>query len=475
MLALFVANFALTFIPTEHYRKAVDESIRSGTFFVQDYLLFRPDKPNHRYGYSECAMLGSMLMPRESRLKATVSPLWTIANSGQPQPADQSIRALLPKDCGTALVPILGAIQSGHLDGGRVPTEHYHRYIHGTVTLWALTLAVLPISAASVALLVLCYSILIAILISAAIRIRGVDQTERERLAAFVIIAVVLMTFFGAASSDRTFFVGPPDAVIFVFILTALWQPLGQISEARFVTLAAALGSATAILEYLSGGIPMNLAVLIALIALNNPPDRRVLLRRLAIGIAAFGVAGVTCFVVKILAVRLVWGTGELGVFFYKLAVQMSGPVMLPAERLAKLADYGIDPAWIDLNHVTHILFAGVMLTYSSFAIGWGSHILGALIVLVPVPVLLGFAYFAVRRRRVSEWPIERLALVAVGLVPVGWYVVMPILTIAHSSYLVRPMAMPLALMLIVSPVRGWIAARAAALSGRTITTQTRS
>ena len=55
----------------------------------------------------------------------------------------------------------------------------------------------------------------------------------------------------------------------------------------------------------------------------------------------------------------------------------------------ATLAAFHIDPQWLDANVLTRVAFAGLMLIYSSFFLGWGSHLLGAAIVLLPTPLLM--------------------------------------------------------------------------------------
>ena len=458
MLALFALNLALTLVPPDHYRKVVDEAIRSGALAAQHHQLFGPRKPIYRYGHNDCLMLGMLMMPRESRLKAAVSPRMPVPDSAQP--SDQAINASLPPGCGS-ISTTLSALQRGEVDERRPEPDHYHRYIHGDVTVVALLLSVMSVAAASLAMLGLCYVLLLAILLSALARQRDMDPADRARALAFIIIAVVLMTGYGVAAFDHAYSFGPTDAVIFGFILIGLWRPFGALSERAFIVLAAGFGTLIAILEFLTGGIPMGLAVLVALVALGKAADRRALLRRLTTGVAAFGIAAITCFAIKLIAVWLVWGTNDLGNFVAILGGHTAGAVSsrLSPEALATLSSYGIEPQWVDANHLTRVLFAGAMLTYSAFLIGWGSHIIGAAIVLLPTPALVGFAFFAVCRRRMVDWPMERLALIAAGLVPVAWYVALPNHTIFHSSYMVRPLAMTLALAIIAGPQFGGLCA----------------
>jgi hypothetical protein len=82
------------------------------------------------------------------------------------------------------------------------------------------------------------------------------------------------------------------------------------------------------------------------------------------------------------------------------------------------------------------------MLIYSAFILGWGSHVLGAAIVIIPVPLLLWLTYRATRHAREKGWPLELLAIFAAALIPIAWYVAFLNHTILHSAFMVRPMAL---------------------------------
>jgi hypothetical protein len=89
------------------------------------------------------------------------------------------------------------------------------------------------------------------------------------------------------------------------------------------------------------------------------------------------------------------------------------------------------------------------MLTYSSFYLAWGSHLLGAAIVLLPTPLLVAIGLSSFRERNISEAARERVGLAAAGMVPVLWYIVFANHTITHSSYMVRPLALNVALCIV--------------------------
>ena len=82
------------------------------------------------------------------------------------------------------------------------------------------------------------------------------------------------------------------------------------------------------------------------------------------------------------------------------------------------------------------------MLVYSAFIIGWGSHVLGAAVLLLPVPLLMLSAYGAARRSRFQRWPLEHLALLGAAMIPFVWDLAFLNHTILHSSFMVRPAAL---------------------------------
>jgi hypothetical protein len=450
MTALFGINFGLTQISPEHYRRVVLQALESGTLATVTHLPFAPSKDIYPYGGNDCLILGALVMPRDARLKASVSPRMPLSGDS----ADIKNAPGYPAAglCLTLAATMRAIAHNLPPDQFPQPT-YYHRYIHGDMTVAALLLAVMSFATATTALLFACYAMLAAIsLLAFLCRPAGVPS-EPRRAGAFLIIASALVCFYGLPIFDRSFSFAPTDLVIFAFILYGLLQPLGAIPLHRLVLAAAIFGSSIAILEFLTGGVPLGLATLIALIGLGRPPDWGTLRNRVAVGTAAFAAAVIACFGYKLLAVAAVFGTNELSVFFGTLGQRMGGSVEANLSESAKatLAAYHINPQWLDANILTRVAFAGLMLIYSSFFLGWGSHLLGAAIVLLPTPLLIALACFSYRDRCASPLARERLAFAAAGAVPVVWYVVFANHTILHSSYMVRPLALNVALCVVAA------------------------
>ena len=447
MTALFAINLALTQISPEHYRRVVLQALESGTLGTVTHLPFAPSKEIYPFGGNDCLILGALVMPRDAPLRASVSPRLPLSGEETDSAPGYPAAALC-----RGLAATMRAIARSPTDQ-LPPPSYYHRYIHGDTTVAALLLAAMSFATATTTLLAACYAMIAAIALLALFRFRTGDPTERRRAGAFLIIAATLACFYGVPVFDRSFSFAPSDLLIFTFILYGLLQPLGAIPLHRLVLAAAIFGSSIAILEFLTGGVPLGLATLIALIGLGRPPDWGTLRNRMAVGTVAFGAAVIACFGYKLLAVAAVFGTNELSVFFETLGQRMGGSVEanLSESARATLAAYHINPQWLDANILTRVGFAGLMLIYSSFFLGWGSHLLGAALVLLPTPLLIAFACSSYRDRRVSAPARERLALAAAGAVPVVWYVLFANHTILHSSYMVRPLALNVALCVVAA------------------------
>lgn len=452
MTALFAVNLALTQIPAEHYRRVVVQALESGTLGTVTHLPFAPSKDIYPFGGNDCLILGALVMPRDARLKTTVSPRQPLSGEEIDSAPGYPAAALC-----RGLAATMRAIARNPAADQFPPPTYYHRYIQGDTTVAAVLLAAMSFAAATTSLLAACYAMIAAIALAALFRLRTGDAAERRRAGAFLIIAATLACFYGLPVFDRSFSFAPTDLVIFGFILYGLFQPLGAIPLQRFVIAAAIFGSLIAVLEFLTGGVPLGLATLVALIGLGRAPDWPTLCNRVAVGTAAFSAAIITCFGYKLLAVAAIFGTNELSIFLETLGQRMGGSVAsnLSESVKAALAAHHIDPQWLDANILTRVAFAGLMLIYSSFFLGWGSHLLGAAIVLLPTPLLIARAWSSYRERRTSQLARERIALAASGAVPIVWYVLFANHTILHSSYMVRPLALNAALCLVAaSPCR---------------------
>ncbi|HKF11805.1 MAG TPA: hypothetical protein VKB89_24290 [Xanthobacteraceae bacterium] len=452
MTLWFATNYAVMGIDQARYLAVVEEAVQSRALAEAYRLPFAPTKELYLHG-DDCLTLSMLIAPQESRLKAAVSPRVPV---GQFQ-VDADIQGKLPPQqpyC-NGLAATLEAIKN--------PTEHrlpelifYHRYIHGIVTVAALLLGILSFQSAITLLLTICYALLAWLITASALRLRSSIPSERRRATAFVCIGLSLALFYAVPIFDRSFCFAPIDIALFGFILFGLFHPLGKISELRLVLATASFGAAIAIFDRLVGGIPIALIALVLLVVLGEAQDRT-LARRLSLALTAFITAAVVCIACKQLLVVAVWGPDPVIDFATRLGQRTGGGVAQEVSESVRrrLDEIGLNLSRLDSNFAFRTMFAAMMLLYSAFILGWGSHLIGAAIVILPTPLLLFLAYFAVRGQSFRNYPIKLVAIVGAAMIPFGWYLLFLNSTILHSSIMVRLLVLSLAL----APV-AWIFTR---------------
>ena len=436
-MASWVAiNFLVMGVDQARYRHIAEEAIQSGALATKYHLPFAPNKEIYLHGGNDCLILSMLVSLRESRLKASVSPMMPAG----PVSVDDDRQKKLPPDayC-VALAAMLNPVDSHPAN-----LSYYHRYIHGDLTSAGLLLSVLSFRSASNLQLAICYVLLMWLVIASALSCRSALPAERRRGAAFLSIGLSLAVFYALPLFGRLFSFAPTDAIIIGFILFGFYSPLNLMTEFRFTLAAASFGSAIAIFEFLTGGIPIGLAALVALIALGNAPDQKTFVRRLFVGLVAFITAIVICFACKQLFVLAIWGQESLIDFVNMLGDRTGGRVTdhLPSSIKNRLDEIGLSLSLLDSNLLVRVFFAGMMLVYSGFILSGGSHLLGAAIVILPAPLLMLLAYLGTRNRKMQTWPLDLLGLVVAGLSPFGWYLIFSNHTILHSLFMVRPLAL---------------------------------
>jgi hypothetical protein len=442
VITLFVINLGATGISPERYRKVVEDAVRDGTMAATLRQPFAPTRAIYLVGGSDCLILGMLVTERDSPVRASISPRMPIL-------AERALAPPAPGFGRDELCRILGWFMASNT-GEAVPfleIRNHHRYLHAPLTLATLLLAVVPFHAAEWLLLLACYAALAILAIAAAVRMRSPEPAEQRRALAFLIVAGVLAAFYALPVFGRTFAHAPTDIALVAFLLVGLLHPVCRLPERRFALIVSAFGTAIAMLELLTGGIPTGLMVLIALVALGGAPDAGTMWRRLVAGVACYGVAMATCFAAKLAAIAMVWGTGETAPLFDMLSSRMTGEVGSWPVLEQWVARFGFDADVIDRGAVVRRLLGIAMVTYSAFVLAWGSHVLGALLVIVPVPLLMVLTWEALRRVRRDQWLAQpQPVLLAASLVPFAWYASFPWHTITHSFFMVRPLAINVAL-----------------------------
>ena len=381
-----------------------------------------------RFGGNDCLFFATLLQDYPSRLAETISARIPPADA-QPaaRPGDPTIPACLQ---------LIAALErSDHADPNAV---YYHRYLHGQRVIAAFALAALSPEALGWIALLLNVVCLLTVLLSALRRWRG---GARER--GFAAIAATLLLFDGLWLFGIYFSFSLSDLVLSVFLLYAYRRGLAHAPEPIFAVAVALFGVATAVFEFLTGGIPFGLALLLGIVALDGPDDRAALIRRAFHGSVIFALAILVAFAIKLALVMLLIDPHVLSEFRAALSTRTGSSFVanLPPQEIAWVSALGIDVASLDRHWVYAVLYMLARLGYATFVIGYGSPVVG--ITLMGLAVLASFALL-VRGTRGGHDPVARIRLFilfASALVMPAWSLVFLSHTLLHAIWMVRPFA----------------------------------
>jgi hypothetical protein len=195
-------------------------------------------------------------------------------------------------------------------------------------------------------------------------------------------IATVLLIFQPISLHGSVLNFAPLDIVHSVALITAIYLPFGLRSFGSLAFIGALYGSAIAIFELLTGGIPMALVIL-ALLTGISAVDCRSFAGRYSILAGSFTIAVLACFAAKLVAVSAIYGAAAFSEFQSALVHRFSHNVsteLLP-RVIESLAAYGIDAK----NSLVYLM---ATYAYWSMLIGWGSPIFGCLLPLAGLILL---------------------------------------------------------------------------------------
>ena len=430
--AFFALSYASTLVSREEIARKLQQANTQHTF-TQTWAAWTA-RPIPRFGGNDCLMLSALLQDYPDRLAEAISARIPPAE-GQPpgRVGDPTIPACLQ---------MISALERGaHADPTAVP---YHRYLHGQRIFAVLVRAVISPYALGWITLLLNALFLLLVLVPAARRsASGRRDAWRER--GYAAIAAMLLFFSGLWLFGIYFSFGLSDLVLAVFLAYAYHR---RVAEVRFAAAVAVFGVCTAIFEFLTGGIPFGLALLLGVVALDGPPDRNVLLRRAFHGTVIFAGAIVLTFAIKIALVMLFVDASALADFRSSLAVRVGSSFVasLPPQEIAWLSRFGIDVATLERSWVLTVLYMLARLGYATFVIGYGSPVLGMTIMGAAVIVVV---VMFIRHARKPEDDIARtrlLILFASALVMPLWSLVFLSHTLLHAIWMVRPFAWYIAL-----------------------------
>ena len=299
----------------------------------------------------------------------------------------------------------------------------YHRYLHGHTVLARLLLAKLSVN--SIRWL---YSGLITTVLMLGIAQVIVTLAEGKRLQESVVWLISLFAFarfFGLEMIGQSLAHGPSDLVLIGFVLfLTRCSATGGLSPRKVPMVAAIFGALTIIFEFLTGGIPLGLALLVGGLPFALPPLRasngETVGRIVAEAVLAFSVSIAVIVAIKAILVGVLFGPEELG----PIIRQLSYRIGLPAPAIGGEQDNGIAA-----------LIANVLGNLGGLAAGQG--IMAALLLLIS----LCAGGWATRRLVSLGDDVIRpraVALASSNLAIIGWLVLFMHHTAQHARFMDR-------------------------------------
>jgi hypothetical protein len=297
----------------------------------------------------------------------------------------------------------------------------YQNYIHGHTIAARALLSVLPVSGIRQLYSLIVVSILIV----------GLWITMRQALRVGATAAVIFWLcyfvafarFFGVEFFSQSLGHGPADAV---FLGYGLWFATVSFRADRqqidFVTPAAVFGALTATFEFLTGGIPLGLALTIAGVTVAEPQVAR-LRGSITRAVLSFATAIGTMVAIKVALTVAVFGFGAVLNAGSQLAERVGGAAQLEQDGPISLASIGVK--------LTDGL-AQMVGDKSAFAM---------------MLLLLSLAFGAMGYIKLMDSPFAQRAkwIAASNLVLVAWVVVFNHHFYVHAWFMVRIFAWTIA------------------------------
>lgn len=445
VVAFFAVSYASTFLDQKDIAAKL-VAANSERAFEQTWAIGTGRKIP-RFGGNDCLLLSALLQDYPRHRVQAISARIPRAES---QPHARANDPAIP-----ACLQLIAALErTPHADPDAI---YYHRYLHGQRIVAALGLAIVSPQALGWVTLLLNALVLLFVLVPAAQRSGAGPDAWRER--GYAAIAATLLIFSGLWLFGIYFSFGLSDLVLSAFVACSYYRGVAHASEARFAVVVALFGVATAIFEFLTGGIPFGLALMLGIIALDGPEDRAALLRRAVHGVAIFALAIVLTFAFKIALVMMLVDGGAIADFRAGLSVRVGSSFVesLPPQEIAWVSRFGIDATALERSWVLTVLYMLARLGYATFVIGYGSPVFGMAIMGVSVLAVIAMLIRHALKLSGDVARTRLLILLGSALVMPVWSLVFLSHTLLHAIWMVRPFAWYIALAAILI---GWTASR---------------
>ena len=306
--------------------------------------------------------------------------------------------------------------------GAEYETWRYHQYVHGTTTLTRLALGLGSVAILRNSIRASLLLLVGVVLIGRIVRLRA----DRSQLSwALLVLALIFPATVGLHEHGASVSHGVTAGVLLMGFGAFVLPDLRRVDPERLRLMAATFGALTAIVEWLDGGTPLGLALILGILGLYALSVALQVGREEAsrLGLAAwsaalaFVAAVATCFFLKISAATVVYGRIAARQFARQL-LRWTGPEGSIGESVRALID-ALD------------------------VVGLGSDAGGS--VVVGSATILG-ALALVGLLRIAGWrPWCWLVLASAAIVPT-WFLVLRNHTIVHAWFMARLLAWPIAL-----------------------------
>ena len=349
-LAVFLVFFALSWASLGADRTAMTNQVRAA--FASGEL--RPDA-SWLFGdtvigvhqYNDCLILFQAIDDRAPRLERAVSPLSTV-------PSETSSCTDLQRLIDT---------------GAGQPPYFYHRYLHGHTTL-----ARLLVPTIGVAGLRGLYKLTLSLVLLAGTGFAMLEIARRRRVvenAVWLIIFAVFARYFGLESFGQSLSHAPADLTVLGFVLLISRASADRPISRRLALIVAALfGALTIEFEFLTGGLPLGLAVTIGALPLALAADGKALTTA-ADAAVSFAVGVATCLIGKAILLVAVFGTAPLtetaGQFLFRTGLSHAANRDQPAgwgeffsHTYAGLESLAPGMPWLAIGSLALALGAGI-------------------------------------------------------------------------------------------------------------------
>ncbi len=322
---------------------------------LQDVDWLPGDTGIGRHQYNDCLILYMAIDQQATPGQLTASPI-------KPAPAaDQTM-------CGALRAYVAGDKAAGQTGAW------YHQYIHGHTMLARYLLPHLPVEA----IRNLFHSVQ-TLLVLAGIVVAMVALARRRRPAESLFWLIGFLAFsrwFGLESYGQSLSHAPSDAIILSYMLFLTGAAVrGGLGRWTSIIAAATFGALVAIFEFLTGGIPLGLAIIVGGLpfALRDQSMRETR-DRVVEAAAAFCAAVIICLALKILFALWVFGIDAFRESAAQLGVRLGMGEQQRALRplaMAKSLTKGLN----SLAAGMHVM-AGAMLVLATLAGSWGARAL---------------------------------------------------------------------------------------------------